>query len=73
MSIQYIVDEKGNPTSVILPIEEYKKFLSATEKTEDHRESDILSRSAEFTKLVQKGLEDISEGRISPWKEIWDE
>jgi len=25
---QYIVDEKGKPTAVILPIREYKKMLS---------------------------------------------
>ncbi len=73
LSRQYIVDEKGNPTAVILPIEEYKKFLSVIEKAEDHRESEILSQSAEFTKLVQMGLDDISTGRVSPWKEIWDE
>jgi PHD/YefM family antitoxin component YafN of YafNO toxin-antitoxin module len=70
---QYIVDEKGNPTAVILPIKEYKKMLSVLQRVEDHRESKILSQSAEFKKLVKKGLEDIKAGRTKPWKEVWDD
>jgi len=69
---QYIVDEKGKPTAVILPIREYKKMLSILEEVEDHRESRILSQSSEFKKLVKKGLEDIKQGRIKTWKEIWE-
>lgn len=70
---QYIVDEKGNPTAVILPIKEYKKMLSVLQRVEDDRESKILSQSAEFKKLVKKGLEDIKAGRTKPWKEVWDD
>ena len=70
---QYIVDEKGNPTAVILPIEKYKKMLSILDEVEDHKESRILSQSSEFKKLVKKGLEDIKAGRIKSWKEVWDE
>ena len=70
---QYIVDEKGNPTAVILPIKEYKRMLSVLEKVEDHRETGILSQSAEFKKLVKKGLKDIKAGRTKSWKEVWDE
>jgi len=70
---QYIVDEKGNPTAVILPIKEYKKMLSMLEEVEGHRETKILSKSAEFKKLVKKGLEDIKAGRTKPWKEVWDD
>ena len=70
---QYIVDEKGNPTAVILPIKDYKKILSILEEVEDHREAKILSQSPEFKKLVKKGLEDIRAGRIKPWKEVWDD
>ena len=69
---QYIVDEKGNPTAVILPIKDYKKILSILEEVEHHKETRILSQSSEFKKLVKKGLEDIRAGRIKPWKEIWD-
>ena len=68
---QYIVDEKGNPTAVILPIKDYKKILSIMEEVEDHRETKILSQSAEFKKLVKRGLEDIRAGRTKAWKEVW--
>jgi len=68
-----IVDEKGNPTAVILPIEDYKKILAILEEVEDHKETKILSQSAEFKKLVEKGLEDIKLDRIKPWKEVWNE
>jgi PHD/YefM family antitoxin component YafN of YafNO toxin-antitoxin module len=70
---QYIVDEKGNPTAVILPIKDYKKMLSILEKVEDHRETKILSQSVEFKKLVKRGLEDIKAGRTNAWKEVWDD
>jgi len=70
---KYIVDEEGNPTAVILPIKDYKKMLAVLDEVEDHRETKILSQSAEFKKLVKKGLEDIRAGRITPWKEVWDD
>jgi len=70
---QYIVDEKGNPTAVILPIKDYEKMLSILEKVEGQRENKMLSQSAEFKKLVKRGLEDIRAGRIKPWKEVWDD
>jgi hypothetical protein len=69
---QYIVDEKGNPTAVILPIKEYKKILSVLEEIKDHKETKILSQSAEFKKLVKRGLDDLRAGRTKPWKEVWD-
>jgi hypothetical protein len=70
---QYIVDEKGNPTALILPLKDYKKILSVLEEVEDRRESKILYQSAEFKKLVKRGLEDIKAGRTKPWKEVWDD
>ena len=70
---QYIVDDKGNPTAVVLPIEDYKKILAILEEVEDHKETKILSQSTEFKKLVKKGLEDIKLDRIKPWKEVWNE
>lgn len=70
---QLIVDEDGNPTAVILPIEDYKKILAILEEVEDHKETKILSQSTEFKKLVKKGLKDIKLDRIKPWKEVWDE
>jgi len=70
---QYIVDDRGNPTAVILPIEDYKKILAILEEIEDHKETKILSQSTEFKKLVKKGLEDTKSDRIKPWKEVWNE
>ena len=70
---QLIVDGKGNPTAVILPIEDYKKILAILEQFEDYKETALLSQSAEFKKLVQSALEDIKLDRIKPWKEIWNE
>jgi hypothetical protein len=72
-SQKYIVDEKGNATAVILPINEYKKMISLLEEVEDRREARILSRSAEFRKLVKKSLEDIKAGRVKSWKEVWND
>ena len=70
---RYVVDEKGNPTAVILPIKDYKKILKILKEIEDVSETGILSQSAEFKKLVEKGIEDIKLDRIKPWKEVWDE
>jgi len=70
---QYIVDENGNPTAVILPIKEYKKMLSILDELNDQKESRILAQSSEFKKLVKKGLEDVKAGRIKAWKEVWDD
>jgi hypothetical protein len=70
---QYVIDEKGNATAVILPIESYKKIVAILEEFEDRKETKILSQSIEFKKLIEKGLEDIKLDRIKPWKEIWDE
>ena len=70
---QYVIDEKGNATAVILPIESYKKILGILEEFEDSKETKILSQSIEFKKLVKKGLEDIKVDRINSWKEVWDE
>ena len=70
---QYIVDDKGNPTAVILPIEDYRRILILLEGVEDHRETRILSQSPVFKKLVRKALEDIKSGRMKPWKEVWNE
>ena len=69
---QYVIDEEGNATAVILPIESYKKILAILETLEDHKETKILSQSIEFKKLIEKGLEDVKSGRIKPWREVWD-
>ena len=70
---QYVINEKGNATAVILPIKRYKEILAILEEIECSKETKILSQSVEFKKLVKKALEDIKLDRIKPWKEIWYE
>ncbi len=70
---QYIVDEKGKPTAVILDIQKYRKILSLVQGRLDRKESKLLSQSKHCRKLVQKGMKEIKEGKTSPWKEVWDE
>ena len=54
---QYIVDEKGNPTAVIISVERFKKILAILDEVEDNKETRILSQSEEFRRLVRKGLD----------------
>ncbi len=70
---KYIVDETGKPTAIILDIQKYRKMLSLIQERLNRKESKLLSESKYFKKLVQKGLKEINEGKISPWKEVWDE
>ena len=70
---QYIVDGEGNPTAVILSIENYRKILSIMDDIENYKENIALSQSPEFVRLVQKGLEDVKLNRVAPWKDVWDE
>jgi hypothetical protein len=53
---QYIVDEKGRPTAVILDIQKYRKMVSLVQERLDRKESKLLSQSKQFKKLVQEGL-----------------
>ena len=34
MSVQYVVDAEGHPTSVVLPLDEYQELLEKLEDTE---------------------------------------
>ncbi len=70
---QYVVDEKGNATAVILSIERYKKIVAILQEVENLKEMKILSQSVEFKKLVQQGLADIRLNKVIPWKDVWDE
>ena len=47
--------------------------LSLVHEKLDRKESRLLGQSKYFKKLVQKGLQEIKEGKVSPWKEVWDE
>jgi hypothetical protein len=69
----FIVDETGKPTPVILNIETYREMVALIQERLDRKESKLLSQSKHFRKLVQKGLREIKEGKANPWKEVWDE
>ena len=70
---QFIINEEGNPTAVIIPIVEYKEILARLEEIRDQKEAKILSQSSEFKKLIKKSIEDIELGRTKHWKKIWNE
>ena len=61
---QFIVDEKGTPQAVILGIEKYQKMISLLQGMSDRKETKILSKSKTFKKLVQRGLKEVSEGKV---------
>ena len=70
---QFIINEEGSPTAVIIPIKEYKEMLVKLEQIEDQKEAKVLSQSPEFKKLIKKSIEDIELSRTKYWKEIWNE
>ena len=41
MSVQYVVDTDGHPTSVVLPLDEYQELLEKLEDTEALRMVEI--------------------------------
>jgi len=43
------------------------------EEIENYREIKQLSQSAEFARLIRKGLDDVRQNRVMHWKEAWDE
>jgi hypothetical protein len=45
MSVQYVVDDKGNKTGVFVPIGEYQRLLERLEEIEDVR--DVEAAQAE--------------------------
>jgi len=51
---QYIVDEKGKPTAVILDIEKYRKMLSLVQERSDRKESKVLSSLSTSRNLFRK-------------------
>ncbi len=70
---QYIIDKKGKPKAVILPVEEYQRILILISELTDRKESKILSRSVELKKLIRRGLKEIKERKVIPWDEVWNE
>ena len=46
--MQYMTDERGNKTAVVLPLKEYQEMIEALEELDDIREFDRLQDTEEF-------------------------
>jgi PHD/YefM family antitoxin component YafN of YafNO toxin-antitoxin module len=46
--VQYMTDEGGKRTAVVVPVEDYEQMLDALEELEDIREFDKLQGNEEF-------------------------
>lgn len=57
MKAQFIIDEKGNRTAVILPIKQYEKMLEEVEELEDIRLYDEVKSRKEPTISLKEYLE----------------
>ncbi len=70
---QYVIDERGYTTAVILPIESYQKILKMLRDADEKVEDQVVLQSPEFKRLVEKAMDDINMGKTSPWKDVWNE
>ncbi|MFQ6120047.1 MAG: hypothetical protein ACE5KE_09195 [Methanosarcinales archaeon] len=87
LKASFLVNEKGEKVAAQIGIKEYQKlkehlkryeFLDLLKEEEremvlDYLENLVLSKSPEFKKLVEAGLNDIKKGEVEPWKEVWSE
>lgn len=60
---RYIVDEKGNRTSVILGIEDYRKILEHLEELESIRAYDAAKASADEAIPFERAIKEIEDRR----------
>jgi len=60
---QYITDDKGNRTGVILPIGDYKKILEALETLESIRAFDEAKASEDEAVPFNQAIEEIEADR----------
>ncbi len=70
---QYIIDDTGHTTAVILPIDSYRKIIQMLRDFDAQLESRTLSDLPEFKELVDMGMNDICMKRTRPWKDVWNE
>ena len=70
MGIQYIVDESGDPTAVVVPIEEWERLLEEVRKAEPERDdTKYLLQSETMRKRILEAKER-SGGKT--WEEVQD-
>jgi PHD/YefM family antitoxin component YafN of YafNO toxin-antitoxin module len=69
MGAQYVVDENGKRTGVILPIEEYERLIEALEGLEDVRLYDeakaALQKGESEVVPLEQAMREIREGRVT--------
>ena len=69
MEARYIVDEDGNRTDVILPVEEYERLIEALEDLEDVRLYDearaALQRGESEVVPLEQAMREIREGKVT--------
>ena len=60
--VQYVVDESGKKTAVVVPVKDYEQVLEALEELDDIREFDMLQGNEEFIPwdkaMKELGLQD---------------
>lgn len=70
MSIQYITDDVGNPTAVIVPIEEWDALLSKVYADEAERnDTEYLLQSEVMKKRL---IEARTRSKVKSWEEVKD-
>ena len=60
---QFVVDEKGNRTGVILSIDQYRKILENLEEFESIRAYDAAKASADETVSFSQAVREIEDTR----------
>ncbi|MFP4258290.1 MAG: hypothetical protein ACLFRE_04725 [Desulfovermiculus sp.] len=70
MGIQYIVDEFGDPTTVVVPIDEWNRFLEELQKAEPKRDDTAYLLQSETMKRRLLEAKERSGGKT--WEEVQD-
>lgn len=60
---RYVVDEKGNPVSVLLDIEDYRRLLKELEELESIRAYDAAKASADEVIPFEQAVAEIEKKR----------
>jgi hypothetical protein len=60
---QFIVDESGNRTAVILDIRSYQELLEAQEELDDIRAYDVAKANPETPISLQQAVKEIEDAR----------
>ena len=61
---EYVVDEKGNRTAILLPYEEWKKILDELEELEDIRLYDNAKKEVSDPVQFDAAIKEIRKGKF---------